>query len=210
MIYAENILICITVPLLITLLFIKGNTRRFIVSFLTGMAVFLLAAYISGFISILDSLGESDTMIFISPIIEEIMALLPILFYLFLFEPEDISLFLVGLGIGAGFATFENCCYILTYGADNLTYMMIRGLAVGVMHIICELILVFALVISRHYNMLSLSGIMGALSLSMIFHALYNLLVSEPGFTSYIGYSLPLFTATLLYIPYRKFQDNLH
>ena len=74
MIYAENILICITVPLLITLLFIKGNTRRFIASFLTGMAVFLLAAYISGFISILDSLGESDTMIFISPIIEEIMA----------------------------------------------------------------------------------------------------------------------------------------
>lgn len=208
MIYAENILICIAVPLLITLLFIRGNTKRFVSSFLSGMAICLLAAYISGFINIIDGLGETDTMIFISPIIEEIMALLPILFYLFLFDPDNNSLFLVALGIGTGFATFENCCYILSYGADNLTYILIRGLAVGIMHIICELILAFSLTMSRHYNMLSFPGIIGALSLSMIFHALYNLLVSEPGISSYIGYALPLFTAAVLYIPYWKFRNT--
>lgn len=208
MIYAENILICIAVPLLITLLFIRGNTKRFVSSFLTGMVICLLAAYISGFINIIDGLGETDTMIFISPIIEEIMALLPILFYLFLFDPDNNSLFLVALGIGTGFSTFENCCYILSYGADNLTYILIRGLAVGIMHIICELILAFSLTMSRHYNMLSFPGIIGALSLSMIFHALYNLLVSEPGISSNIGYALPLFTAAVLYIPYWKFRNT--
>ena len=47
-------------------------------------------------------------------------------------------------------------------------------------------------------------GITGALTLSMIFHALYNLLVSERGITSAIGYGLPLITAAAIYIVYRK------
>ena len=50
MIYAENILICIAVPLLVSLLFIRGHARRFAAAFLIGMGVCLISAYISGFI----------------------------------------------------------------------------------------------------------------------------------------------------------------
>ena len=42
------------------------------------------------------------------------------------------------------------------------------------------------------------------LSLAMIFHALYNLLVSQPGLSSVIGYVLPLATAGVLYLPFRR------
>ena len=40
----------------------------------------------------------------------------------------------------------------------------------------------------------------GSLSLSMTFHGLYNLLVSEEGVTMYIGYVLPVVAAGVLYL----------
>ena len=209
MIYAENILICITVPLIIALAFIHGSARRFAASFLAGMGVCLLAAYISGFVNVAGGLSAEATAIFISPIIEEGMKYLPILFFLFMFTPHEKSLLIVAVGICAGFATFENCCYILTSGAESLPYILIRGMAVGVMHVVSGLAVVLGLLMARRYKMLSLSGITGALSLSMSFHALYNLLVSESGITSVIGYALPLVTAGALLLVYqRNFKEN--
>ena len=38
MIYAENILLCIAVPLLISLLFIRGEVRRYVAAFLLPTA----------------------------------------------------------------------------------------------------------------------------------------------------------------------------
>lgn len=208
MIYAENILICIAVPLFISLIFVKGNARHFVASFLVGMGVCLIAAYISGFTGLVSGLNENDTAIFISPVIEETLKFLPLLYILVLFAPENDDLLLCSLGIGAGFATFENCCHILSAGAESLTYILIRGLAVGVMHIVSMLMLAMGMAVIRHIRAFSVSGIIGALALSMMFHALYNLLVSEPGISSYIGYVIPLVTAVLLYIPYRKFPSK--
>lgn len=204
MIYAENILICIAAPLLLSLIFIEGSARRFITAFVTGMVMCLIAAYISGYIDLLSNMGEENTAIFISPVVEEIIKLLPLLFFLFIFFPEDEEMYLFAIGIGAGFATFENCCYILTLGAGSLPYIVIRGLAVGVMHIVSILALAIGLVLVRRFRAMSVPGVTGALSLSMIFHGLYNLLVSEPGISSYIGYVMPLLTAIILYFPYKK------
>ena len=80
MIYAENILICIAVPLAISLLFTKGNARRLLVCILTGMIVCIFSAYISGFLEVASGFSSEDTSIFLSPIVEEVMKLLSILF----------------------------------------------------------------------------------------------------------------------------------
>ncbi|MBO4415925.1 MAG: PrsW family intramembrane metalloprotease [Lachnospiraceae bacterium] len=204
MVYSENILICIAIPLLIALIFIGTDTRRFLISFVTGMVVCLLSAYVSGFFNYLTEIGEKDMVVFYSPVVEEIMKLLPLLFYIFVFEPDPARLFAVSAGLGLGFATFENCCYILSSGASDITYILIRGMAVGVMHLVCALMLVMGLNTALFFKALSISGIVGALSLSMIFHGLYNLLVSEQGVSSYLGYALPVVTAVLLYLPYKK------
>lgn len=204
MIYAENILICIAVPLLISLAFIQGSARRFAASFLVGMGVCLLAAYISGFINVTSSMGAEDTAVYISPIVEECMKLLPLLFFLFMFTPQDKTLMIVAVGICAGFATFENCCYILSSGAESLPYILIRGMAVGVMHIVSGVAVTLGLLLARRFKLLTLPGITGALAFSMTFHALYNLLVSEAGVTAAIGYALPLVSAAALYLPYRR------
>ena len=149
MIYSENILICIVLPLLIAVVFTRSDTRKFIISFVIGMTVCLLSAYVSGFFNYLTKVGAEDMAVYYSPVIEEIMKLLPLLFYVFVFDPKPGKLFTSALGVGLGFATFENCCYILSSGASDITYVMIRGLAVGVMHLVCALILVMSLKIGR-------------------------------------------------------------
>ena len=203
MIYAENILLCIAIPLLLTLMFLRRDARRFALSFVLGMFVCLLSAYISGYLNLITGMGENETAIFISPVVEEMMKFLPLLLALRLLEPCDSHLLIYAVGIGAGFATFENCCHLLRSGAGSLSFIMIRALAVGVMHIVSMLTVALGLVVARRFRALSVPGILGVLSLSMTFHALYNLLVSEPGLSSVIGYALPVLTALALYYPYR-------
>ena len=204
MIYAENILLCIAVPLITSLLFVRGEVRRYVSAFLLGMGVCLVAAYIGGFLNLITGMGDDDTAIFLSPVVEELLKLMPLLFFLIVFDPEDRTLAMLAVAIGAGFATFENCCYILTSGAGRLSYILIRGLAVGVMHIVSVFALSIWLIAAKRLRVLSFPAIVGGLSLSMTFHALYNLLVSEPGVSAIIGYSLPLLTAAALYVLYQR------
>ena len=197
--YAENILICIAVPLAISLHFINGNARRIIASFIAGMIVCILSAYMAGFFQSASGFTPEDTSIFISPIIEEIMKLLSVLFCVYVFNPSDEKIQLFAVGIGAGFATFENSCYLLSPGVQHLGYVLIRGAAVGVMHIVTMVAIAKGIKILKTYMVFSFAGIAGVLSLSMTVHALYNLLVSKPGISSYIGYVMPMVCAVLLY-----------
>ncbi|MBR6452639.1 MAG: PrsW family intramembrane metalloprotease [Lachnospiraceae bacterium] len=198
MIYAENILICIAVPLLIAVFFIKGNARKIVASFVMGMGLCLVSAYIGGYLEYALVLDAEETSIFISPIVEEIAKLMPVLLSLILFETEDDELILTAVGIGAGFATFENCCHIISTGADSITYILIRGFAVGVMHVVSIYAFSVGLAALRRYRAATLPAVVGALSISVTFHALYNLLASENGLPSAIGYAMPFAVAIAL------------
>ncbi|MCR4690276.1 MAG: PrsW family intramembrane metalloprotease [Lachnospiraceae bacterium] len=204
MIHAENILLCIMLPLGVSILYIKGEVRRYVIGFLLGMAECLIAAYISGFLNLHTGMGANDTAIFLSPVVEELLKFQPLLFFLLLFMPEDHSFSMFAVAIGAGFATFENCCYILRSGADHLPYIMIRGLAVGVMHIVGIYALSLWMIVGKRLRLFSFPVVVGGIAVSMTFHALYNLLVSEPGVSSWIGYLMPVLTAIGLYLLYRK------
>ena len=207
MIYSENLLLCIAVPLLIAVPFTRSGVRHTILSFLTGMVVCLLAAYISGFFKTLSTMGPKDTAVYISPVVEEIMKLLPLLFYLFVNRPKDDELLQMAVAVGVGFSTFENCCYLLAVGTESLSFTLIRGMAVGVMHIVSILFFAFGLVLIRRFRAITFPAVVGALALSSTFHGLYNLLVSEPGITSRIGYCLPMVAALTLFTLYRQIHE---
>ena len=209
MIYAENILLCIAIPLIVSLFFIKGDVRKYVAAFLLGMFMCLIAAYIDGYLVVITGIGENDTSIFISPVVEELKKLIPLILFIFLFAPEDRTLTMLAVAIGAGFVTFENCCYILTSGAENLMYILIRGFAVGVMHIVSILVLSIWFVIAKRLQVFSFSSVVVGISIAMIYHALYNLLVSESGISTMIGFSMPLLTVFGLSILYRKLTLKL-
>jgi len=208
MIYSENLLVCIGAPLLITLFFLKNDSRRFAVGLLAGMGISLLAGYINGFLFLVSGNEIEMTAIYISPVVEEWMKLMPLLFGLFVLKRDRRELLLVAVAIGAGFATFENCLYILQNGVENVFYTLVRGLSVGVMHIVCMVLMNLGLILSSKYRLFSVSSLFGVISVSMGFHGLYNLLVSQPGVTAYIGYGLPLLAAALLYYIFRQIDLN--
>ena len=208
MIYAENILLCIALPLIVSLFFTRGNVRKYMGAFLIGMIMCLLSAYISGFVVVTSGAGENNTAVFLSPMVEELMKLLPLMLFMILLETEETMLMMLSVAIGAGFATYENCCYILTSGAENLGYVLIRGLAVGVMHIVSILALSIWFSMARRMKVFDLSSVMVGVSISMIFHSLYNLLVSVPGISTFIGFAMPLLTAALLYYIYRRLTGS--
>ena len=206
MIFSENVLVCMAVPLLLALVFLRDKARQFVLNFLLGMAACLLGAYVSGFVDAASGMGVEDTAIFISPVVEEAMKFLPLLFYFLMFDPDDDQLFLAAVGIGAGFASFENICSMIASGTESLSFLLIRGLAVGVMHIVSVFAMILGLVVARRFKALRLSSTVGALSLSMLFHGIYNLLVSQSGVTAVIGYVLPLFKAGLLFLALRRLR----
>ncbi len=208
MIFSENILICIALPLVLTIFLVPDNARRFVAFFLIGMASCLLGAYVSGFIDAAAGFGTEDTAIFISPVVEETMKFLPLLFYALMFTPDDDRLFTAAVGVGAGFASFENVCSMLTSGTESLGFLLIRGLAVGVMHIVSICALALGLVLARHYKISGVSTVLGALSVSMLFHGIYNLLASESGVSSAIGFCLPIITAILVLLAYRRLRTE--
>ena len=204
MIYAENILLCITVPLLLSMVFVRGQAGRYVLSFVSGMVTCLLAAYVTGFLRLQIGWDEADVRIFLSPVVEELIKLLPLLILLLLVETKDDTLLLLAVALGAGFATFENCCSLLTSEEISLSFVVVRGLAVGVMHIVSVAALAMGIIAARRLEALSLAGLAGAFSIAVTFHGLYNLLVSVPGVPTYIGYCLPLLVSAALYHPYRR------
>lgn len=207
MIYAENILLCIAAPLLLSMLFVRDQARRYVLAFVSGMAACLLSAYVTGFLRLLVGWEETEVRIFLSPVVEELIKLIPLLILLLLSEPEDEALLLLAVALGTGFATFENCCTLLGSGEIGLSFVLIRGLAVGVMHIVSVAALSLGIIAARRLQVLSLAGFVGAVSVSMTFHGLYNLLVSQPGASSYVGFCLPLVAAVAIYPPYRRMRQ---
>ena len=200
MVNAENVLICIAAPFAISFFFTKGSAHRLIFAFLAGMVVCIFSAYIAGFIQMTSGLNSEDISIFLSPMVEECMKLLLVLLCIYVFEPSGKGIELLAVGIGAGFATFENCCVLLSSDTQQLTYMLVRGSAVGVMHIVTLVALAKGFLLLKSFNVFNFAGIAGILSISVTVHGLYNLLVSNSGVSSYIGYVMPMLCAILLHL----------
>ena len=208
MIYSENILICVAIPLLLSAIFTRGATQRHLAAMLLGMFICLLSSYISGFLSLQAEMDAVDSAVYVSPIVEEIMKLLPLIFILLVFRPGDLDFATFALLLGAGFATFENCCYLLATGSQSLAFTLVRGLAVGVMHVACTLAVSLSLIMVRRYRVFTVAGVTGTLALSVVFHALYNLLVSVPGPATWVGYALPVLVTLLFYWPFRRLRKT--
>ncbi len=121
MTYIENIFICLAIPLILSLFFTKGRARSFTLFLTVGMGVCLLGAYVSSFF-----MGYYGV----------VMKLLPLLFYFLIFEPEPKELPSAAIAIAVGFATFENVCYLTENGAEDFTFLLIRGISAGAIHIL--------------------------------------------------------------------------
>ena len=199
MIYIENIFVCLAIPLALCMLFIGGRTRTFILFMITGMSTCLLSAYVNSFFVGYYGVSTTVAVVEITPVCEEVMKLLPLLFYVLIFEPKVRTLPEAAIALAVGFATFENACYLTENGAEDFMFLLIRGLSAGALHILCGILIGFGLSYVFRRRWLAFTGTMGLLGACIVFHAIYNLLISGEGPWRVAGYLFPSVLIALLF-----------
>lgn len=203
MTYIENVFLCLAIPLILALFFTEGRGRRFTLFVTIGMAVCLLSAYVSSFFMAYYGTNATVTAIEITPACEEVMKLLPLLLFFLIFEPEAKELPGVAIAIAVGFATFENVCCLVENGAANFTFLLIRGISAGALHILCGIFTGFGISYLFRRRWLALTGTVGVLGACVGFHAIYNLLVTAQGPWRTAGYLSPSLLITGLFLTKR-------
>ena len=207
----ENIFICMASPLLIAALCMgKRHTGAFLFC-LAGMGMCLLSAYLNTFFAALYGADAFAATVEIAPVVEEGMKLLPLLFYLLVFEPQARQIGIAAVITALSFATFENICYLLEHGTGNLFYLLVRGFSTGAMHITCAFIIGYGLRVFRRPAALKASGIFALLCVAITFHAMFNMLMKTDGLIKQFGYAVPIVSCFVLFLlkyRFRKITDS--
>ena len=191
MTYIENIYLCLAIPLILSLFFTSGRARSFTVFVVAGMSSCLLSAYVSSFFMGYCGADAQQAVIEITPVCEEIIKLLPLLFYLLIFDPQPKELPGAALAIAVGFATFENVCYLTENGAADFRLLLIRGISAGALHILCGALSGYGVSHVFRRPWLALTGTVGVLGACIGFHGIYNLLITGEGAWKMAGYLFP-------------------
>ena len=200
--YIENVYICLAAPFLVAAFCARKRSRRVLLFMLGGMTACLLSSYLSTFAASVEGIDLSAASLEIAPLVEEIMKLLPILFYLLVFEPEKESVVVGVFMTAVGFATFENVCYLAQNGAQGVFHLLIRGFGAGAMHVVCGAIIGTGLIYIWKEKWLRVAGTVGLLALAITFHGIYNSLISQTGVPAAVGFLLPVLTAVAVVILY--------
>ena len=127
----------------------------------------------------------------IAPVVEEVMKLLPLLFYLLVFEPKPEQIKISAAITALSFATFENICYLIQTGAGHFSFIFpghwngchARDLRSHCRRRPCVCVAA---------DLAEIAGTCGLLGAAITFHALYNLLIAYGGAVQYAAYVLPV------------------
>ncbi len=193
MTYIENVFFCVAAPLLVAVICIGKTHRQPLLFMLAGMVACLFSSYISSFLALVYEADNVVATVEIAPVVEEIMKMLPVLFFLLVFAPDRKGTAMEALMVAVGFATLENTCYLVANGAGNVLRLLIRGFSTGAMHVACGA--VTALGLSGRLwkkTFLRVAGGVGTLCVAFTCHAIYNMLVGQHGVAAVVGYALPI------------------
>ena len=202
--YIENTYICLAAPLLLAVICMRKEARRSLSFILSGMTSCLLSAYVSTFLAGVSNCDLAAASYEISPVVEEIMKLLPLLFYLLVFEPEEKTVISGALMISVGFATFENVCFLTSYGTSEFFRLVIRGFGTGAMHVVSGMVIATGMFFLWDQKRLRLVGVFALLCFVITFHAIFNIFVNQNGAIFWIGALIPLVTVLSYLIFFRK------
>lgn len=204
-----NIYIAIATPFFICSFLVEKRERVRLFSMLAGFTVAFLTGYVNSFFTALFGLDIEAATQNITPVVEEIMKLLPVLFFALGFAEDKRQIWVVAMEIGLGFSIMENSAYLVSYGADNLAFVIVRGLATGVLHPLCLSVSgigVCALFEEKRFALLRLFAFACA---AMMGHGMYNLLIGAEQMSFRLtGCFLP-FVFVVLFVLYKNKLKSL-
>ena len=188
--------IALTVSLALMLPLMEKKTRRVMIFMIVGIFACLFISEVNSIL--LKAFGNDVYYVTttITPVTEEIIKMLPILYFAIVITDDRRTLIANSFAVGVGFALLENVV-ILTQNVENVTifWALVRGFGSGLVHGICTVMVGWGVSYVKKRRKLFYCGTFALLSSAIIYHATYNLLVQSK--YQYVGILLPIAT----YIP---------
>lgn len=188
--------ICMAVPLGLSLFLIEGKARQIVLYILLGISCCLFISEINGLIlRHFDDDTFYVTTIF-TPITEEIIKAIPILFFAYAISSSRKRLLNVSMAMGLGFAILENIIILIgDIQAVTIWWALGRGFASSLMHSVCTAAVGFGMSFISTRKKLFVPGTFSLLLLAITVHAIFNCLIQSS--YPYLGLVLPM----LCYVP---------
>ena len=173
--------LCAAVPMLPALYMIPDRRSRLVVGYmLLGMVVCLIASEVNS--ALLGLFGGDARYVSanITPIVEEVMKALPVLYFALVFSDNRDTLLSISLAMGLGFAVLENMV-ILTGSMAKVTVLwaLMRGFGAARMHSACTSMVGQGISYVRKRRKLFYCGTFSLLIAAIITHALFNTLIQS-------------------------------
>lgn len=171
---------CLTIPLLLMLPLLQGQSRWLIGFMLIGASIAVSVSEINALIQIMMNISSLQISLQIAPGSEEIMKAIPILIYAILLSDDPKKLLPLSMAVGIGFAILENA-YVLMNNIESvsLLWAMIRGVSTSLMHGMCTFVVGYGMTYIKKQKKLFYTGTFGLLAVAMTFHATFNLLINS-------------------------------
>lgn len=202
--------ICISSPLFLMMIIADNKTRRLLGFMIGGIAISIVASEINAVMRdvVFPTLDLFHITTSVTPICEEILKALPLLFVAIFITDKPNVLFTQAMSIGIGFAVMENA-YVLLQNVETVSifWAIIRGFSSGLMHSVCTLFVGIGVSIIKKRRKLFLTGTFALLVSAAIYHSLFNMLIQSD--FMYVGASLPILTYAVLAYSIYKQQKKL-
>lgn len=190
--------ICISAPLILMTFVADPKSRRLFGFIILGMYIAVLASEINSIFAYLckDTLDNFHLTITVTPICEEILKALPLLFTAIMISDNREVLFQQAMSIGLGFAILENT-FILIKSVEtaSLLWALIRGFSSGLMHALCTISVGIGISLVKKRRKLFFCSTFAWLMTATIYHSLFNML-TQSDYVS-VGVAIPIVS----YIP---------
>ncbi|MBQ2382652.1 MAG: PrsW family intramembrane metalloprotease [Oscillospiraceae bacterium] len=190
--------ICISAPLILMAALADAKSRRLLGFMILGIYIAVLASEINALLSFAfaDPMDHFHITITITPVNEEILKALPLLFTAIIFCDDREILFQRAMSIGLGFAIMENT-FILIKNVESvsLLWAMIRGFSSSLMHALCTIGIGIGISMIKRRRKLFVCSTFAWLMAAITYHSLYNMLVQSDHW--YVGVAIPVIS----YIP---------
>ncbi len=188
--------VSIAIPIMLMTILIEKKARFPLIFMLVGIFVSVFASEVNGLLAGMLSMDMYSITTIVTPVTEELLKALPILYYALVISDKREKLFTASMATGIGFAVLENAFYLLNYPNFVMLSAVIRAFGAGLMHGMCTLLVGVGISFVKKKSKLFAVGTFGLLSTAIVYHGIYNILIQSE--YSIVGALLPIAT----YIPF--------
>ena len=188
--------VSIFVPIMLMALLVEKKARLPVMFMLFGIFVSVFAAEVNGLLTKLLPLDMYGITTVVTPMTEEILKALPVLYYALIISDKREKLFTASMATGIGFAILENAFYLINCPNFGMINAVIRAFGAGLMHGMCTLLVGVGISFVKKRSKLFAVGTFGLLSTAIVYHGIYNILIQSE--YEIVGALLPIAT----YIPF--------